>query len=183
MSRTIIVADPARSVLWSTALQPDGSDIETIDPTRAMADLFLRDPADVAILQIDQPHSVTMMLIPQIKHLWPGCQILAIATDHVFSGPPRDGAGGRPVPISGAGSRHSGSGSRDDADNALWMPHRLLIHPVNACELRATVALIRARVAAARISVGIDPAGPARKALGAGPRDGSGLDVIPDNLS
>lgn len=167
MSRTIIVADPARSLLWSTALQTDGADIERIDPARAMADLFQLDPADIAVLEVDQPHSVTMMLIPQIKHFWPACRILAIATKHAFAG------------TSGQ-SRGAGDGTGYGATDDLWTPHRVLIRPINARVLRATVALMRAGTDAARISCRIRHRGAASPVRA--PVDTPRLNVIPDNL-
>lgn len=120
MSRTVIVAHPARSVLWRTALEHPDAEIHEIDPPRALAGLFQQDPASIVILDIEQAHSSTAMLIPQIKHIWPACQLLAVVPE-------------------------GASQPTDLLHEGLWAPHQVLVRPINARVLYATVALMRAR--------------------------------------
>lgn len=126
MSHVVIVADPGVAAVWADALCRDHHVVQTCGRLASFDDLFGQHPAEILIIDVENPDWSEVMLMPQAREAWPLCKVVVATADLAF----------RQSAIYQMG---------------LWDPDKVLMKPVSIRLLVATIALASAELRSTEI--------------------------------
>lgn len=126
MSRIGLIADPALSSAWTSALGESEFNVEICADSIEFQEHFSDQAFEILIIDVPNPDWGEAMLIPQARAAWPDCKVVAVVPGYTFR-------------------------SSAVYQMGLWTPDQVLVKPVSPRVLAATISFLSAQIKTKRI--------------------------------
>lgn len=121
MATILIVGEDQSTRFWTDELTAAGHAVEAYGGSLDFQERFAGEAVDIFIVDIAHADWGEAMLIPQARAAWPACRTIAVASSYAFR-------------------------SSAVYQMGLWSPDQLLLKPVGAKVLCATVSFLWAQI-------------------------------------